>query len=108
MPDRSPYAARLREIADALDAEFQPSDDVLTPHADTMAVISNRQTKRGQLNYAVPEVLQFQRRIRRCNADTDIPHGDIVALALDSWLRAKGYPPDSKDGRRKGLDVSGT
>lgn len=31
---------------------------------------------------------------RRCDADTDIPHGDIVALALDAWLRAKGYPPD--------------
>ena len=107
MSDRSPYAARLREIADALDAEFQPRDDVLTPHADTMNVISNRHTKRGQLNYAVPEVLQFQRRIRRCNADTDIPHGDIVALALDSWLRAKGYPPDSKDESRMGLDVSG-
>ncbi|MET9973125.1 hypothetical protein ABZZ80_46605 [Streptomyces sp. NPDC006356] len=67
---------------------------------------SKRQTKRGQLNYAVPEVLQLQRRIRRCNADTDIPHGDIVALALDSWLRSRGYPPDSKDERRKGLDVS--
>ncbi|MDQ0773060.1 hypothetical protein QF026_001526 [Streptomyces aurantiacus] len=103
MTDRSPYAARLREIADALDTEF----DVLMPHADTMDVISNRHTKRGQLNYAVPEVLQFQRRIRRCNADTDIPHGDIVALALDSWLRAKGYPPDSKEERRMGLDVSG-
>ncbi|MFJ9151636.1 hypothetical protein ACIRP7_27070 [Streptomyces sp. NPDC102270] len=93
MLDHSPYARRLREIADALDAEFQPTDDALTPHPDTLNVIKDRHTKRGQLNHAVPEVLQFQRRIRRCNADTDIPHGDIVALALDAWLRAKGYPP---------------
>jgi hypothetical protein len=96
VPDHSPYARRLREIADALDTGFQPTDDALTPHPDTLSVIRDRHTKRGQLNYAVPEVLQFQRRIRRCNADTDIPHGDIVALALDAWLRAKGYAPDLK------------
>ncbi|WP_171111869.1 MULTISPECIES: hypothetical protein [Streptomyces] len=45
-------------------------------------------------NYAVPDALQLQKRIRRYNADHDMPHGDIVALALDTWLRAKGYPPD--------------
>ncbi|MFJ9020318.1 hypothetical protein ACIRPU_10085 [Streptomyces sp. NPDC102259] len=59
-----------------------------------MQVIGNRHTKRGQFNYAVPDALQLQRRVRRYNADHDLPHGDIVALALDSWLRAKGYPPD--------------
>ncbi|MFG2725694.1 hypothetical protein [Streptomyces canus] len=93
MPDHSPYARRLREIADALDAECQPTDDVLTPHPDTLDVISNRHTKRGQLNYAVPEVLQLQRRILRYHADTGVPHGDIVALAIDTWLRTMGYPP---------------
>ncbi|MFI1044930.1 hypothetical protein ACH4U3_03805 [Streptomyces griseoruber] len=94
MPDHSHHARRLHEIADALDAEPQPSDDVLAPHPDTLDIIRNRHTKRGQLNHAVPEVLQFQRRIRRYSADTGVPHGDIVALALDTWLRAKGYPPD--------------
>ncbi|MEV6959579.1 hypothetical protein AB0M97_10315 [Streptomyces sp. NPDC051207] len=93
MPDHSLYAHRLREIADALDAEPQPPDDALTPHPDTLEVISNRHTKRGRLNYAVPEALELQRRIRRFHADTGIPHGDIVALAVDTWLRAKGYPP---------------
>ncbi|MFJ9562797.1 hypothetical protein ACIRQQ_22465 [Streptomyces fuscichromogenes] len=94
MPDHSPYARQLREIADALDAQCQPTDDdALTPHPDTLDIIRNRHTKRGQLNHAVPEVLQLQRRIRRYNADTDLPHGDIIALALDTWLRAKGYPP---------------
>ncbi|MFI6931551.1 hypothetical protein [Streptomyces sp. NPDC050287] len=94
MPNHSRHARLLREIADALDTEFQPSDDALTPHPDTLDIISNRHTKRGQLNYAVPDVLHLQRRIRRYNAETDIAHGDIVALALDTWLRAKGYPPD--------------
>ncbi|MFE3855148.1 hypothetical protein ACFXPN_28945 [Streptomyces griseorubiginosus] len=94
MPDHSLYARRLREIADALDAEPQQADDVLTPHPDTLDVIRNRHTKRGQFNHAVPEVLQLQRRIRRYHADHGIQHGDIIALALDTWLRAKGYPPD--------------
>ncbi len=49
---------------------------------------------RRMSNYAVPDALQLQKRIRRYNADHDMPHGDIVALALDTWLRAKGYPPD--------------
>jgi len=94
VPDHSRHVRILREIADVLDTEFQPADDALAPHPDTLDVIGNRHTKRGQINYAVPEVLQLQRRIRRCSAETDIPHGDIVALALDIWLRAKGYPPD--------------
>jgi hypothetical protein len=89
----SPHAQRLREIADALDAEFEPPNDALAPHPDTLALIANRHTKRRQLNYAVPEALHLQHRIRRYNTDTSTPHGDIVALALDTWLRAKGYPP---------------
>jgi hypothetical protein len=90
------YVGQLRAVADALEAQLEPETDPLSPHPDTLKVINSRHTKRGQLNYAVPDVLQLQRRIRRCNADTEIPHGDIVALALDAWLRAKGYPPDPK------------
>ncbi|ATL27349.1 hypothetical protein [Streptomyces formicae] len=94
MPDLSHHARRLRDIADALGAQSKPTDDPLTPHAETAAVIADRHIKRGQLNYAVPDILQLQRRIRRYNADHGTPHGDIVAIALDIWLRAKGYPPD--------------
>ncbi|WP_329544373.1 hypothetical protein OG548_06250 [Streptomyces sp. NBC_01356] len=81
-------------MADTLEAQSKPTDDPLTPHPDTLVVIGNRHIRRGQLNHAVPNILQLQRRIRRYNADHDVPHGDIVALALDTWLRAKGYPPD--------------
>ncbi|GAA1435030.1 hypothetical protein GCM10009601_60410 [Streptomyces thermospinosisporus] len=94
MPDLAHHARRLREMADALEAQSQPAEDPFTPHPNTLEIISNRHTKRGQLNYAVPDALQLQKRIRRYNADHDMPHGDIVALALDTWLRAKGYPPD--------------
>ncbi|MFD8736585.1 hypothetical protein ACFV06_16960 [Streptomyces sp. NPDC059618] len=94
MTDHAHYARRLRDIADALEANDVRTHDALTPHPDSLTIINNRQTKRGQLNYAVPEQLQLQRRIRRYNADTDLPHGDIVALALDIYLRSQGYPPD--------------
>ncbi|MGW2523779.1 hypothetical protein ACWC09_43715 [Streptomyces sp. NPDC001617] len=105
MPDLSHHARRLREVADALEAQSHPNDPV-SPHPDTMEIIGNRHTKRGQLNYAVPDVLQLQRRIRRCNADHDVPHGDIAALAFDAWLRANGYPPDLKPPERDAF-VSG-
>lgn len=103
MPDLSHHVRQLRDLADALEAQSQPTDKPFTPHPDTLEVVSNRHTKRGQLNYAVPDVLQLQRRIRRFNADHDMAHGDIVALALDSWLRAKGYPPDLKPPERDTL-----
>ncbi|MCX4579060.1 hypothetical protein ABT215_12285 [Streptomyces sp900105755] len=96
MPDLSHHARQLRELADALDAQSDPTDNPLAPHPDTLEVINGRHTSRGQINYAVPDALQLQRRIRRYHADHGIQHGDIVALALDAFLRAKGYPPDVK------------
>ncbi|WP_445517247.1 hypothetical protein [Streptomyces sp. NEAU-174] len=96
MADLSHHARQLRDMADALESRSDPTDDPFTPHPDTLEIISGRHTSRGQLNYAVPDLLQLQRRVRRYNADSDIAHGDIVALALDIFLRAKGYPPDLK------------
>ncbi|MET7696403.1 hypothetical protein [Streptomyces sp. NPDC005485] len=93
MPDHSHHVRQLRDLADALEAQSRPAGDPFTPHPDTLNIISNRHTTRGQLNYAVPEDLQLQRRIRRYNADSGLQHGDIVALALDVFLRAQGYPP---------------
>ncbi len=94
MPELDHHARRLREIADALEAQSSPAEDPYQIHPDSLALINSRTTKRSQLNYSVPEALQLQRRIRRYNADHDIQHGDIAAEALDTWLRAKGYPPD--------------
>ncbi|MGW3105760.1 hypothetical protein [Streptomyces sp. NPDC001100] len=96
MPDLSHHAHQLRAVADALEAQSDSSADPLAPHVDTLEIIKARHTSRGQINYAVPDDLQIQRRIRRYHADHGIQHGDIVALALDAFLRAKGYPPDLK------------
>ncbi|MEU1446397.1 hypothetical protein [Streptomyces mirabilis] len=94
MHDHAHLIRRLRDLADTLEAQSGPTDDPFAPHPDTESIIATRHTSRGQLNYAVPKALQLQRRIRRYNADSGIPHGDIVALALDAFLRAKGYPPE--------------
>ncbi|MGW3667169.1 hypothetical protein [Streptomyces sp. NPDC005141] len=94
MPDLSRHTRQLRELADALDAQSDLTDDPLVPHPGTLEVIGGRHTSRGQINYAVPNALQLQRRIRRYHADHGVQHGDIVAIALDTFLRAKGYPPD--------------
>lgn len=94
MPDLSHHARQLRELADALDAQSELTEDPLAPHPDTLEVVDGRHTSRGQINYAVPDALQLQRRIRRYHADHGMQHGDIVAIALDVFLRAKGYPPD--------------
>lgn len=93
MPDLSHHARQLRDLADLLEAQISHPEDPNDPHPDTHEILSGRHTHRGQLNYAVPDALQLQRRIRRYNADSGIPHGDIVALALDTYLRSKGYPP---------------
>ncbi|SEE79932.1 hypothetical protein SAMN05216489_08344 [Streptomyces sp. 3213] len=96
MPDLSQHARQLRTLADALDAQSDLIDAPLAPHPDTLEIINGRHTSRGQINYAVPDALQLQRRIRRYHADHDVQHGDIAAIALDAFLRAKGYPPDLK------------
>ncbi|QXE38072.1 hypothetical protein KQY30_31420 [Streptomyces sp. GMY02] len=94
MPDLSQHTRQLRTVADALEAQSDPANDSLALHPDTLEIINSRHSRRRQINYAVPDALQFQRRIRRHHADHGIQHGDIVALALDAFLRAKGYPPD--------------
>lgn len=93
MPDLSHHARLLRDIAATLDAQPLGDDDPLAPHPDTVRIINSRYTTRSQLNYSVPDALDLQRRVRRFNADHGIQHGDVVAEALDTWLRKRGYPP---------------
>jgi hypothetical protein len=96
VPDLSQHARQLRVVADALEAQSDPGDDPLATHPDTLEIVNGRRVSRRQINYAVPVDLQLQRRIRHYHADHGIQHGDIVALALDAFLRAKGYPPEGK------------
>jgi hypothetical protein len=87
--------ASLRAIADELETEAsgEAGSDPYEPHPDTLRIIESRGTKRGQFNYSVPQELDLQRRIRRYHVEHGTQHGDVVALALDSWLRAQGFPP---------------
>lgn len=101
MVDRAWQVAKLREVADALEAEGEvdEADDPYAPHPDTVRMLEARSTTRSQLNYSVPEGLELQRRIRRYHVEHGTQHGDVVALALDSWLRAKGFPPPAPKAR---------
>lgn len=65
MPDLPSRVSQLRNLADALEAQSEATADPFTPHPDTVDVVNNRHTKRGQLNSAVPDALQLQRHIRR-------------------------------------------
>ncbi|WP_416974647.1 hypothetical protein [Streptomyces sp. 4F14] len=102
MPDFSHHARQLRAVADALEAQSDQTGGLLLPHPDTLKILNGRHTTRGQINYAVPDALQIQRRVRRFHADHGMQHGDVVALALDVFLRAQGYPPDLTPPREEG------
>ncbi|HEY8982079.1 MAG TPA: hypothetical protein VIU15_21140 [Streptomyces sp.] len=50
--------------------------------------------KRESLDSSVPAVLRLKKRMKRFALDNeidDLPIGDIVAVALDEWLNARGY-----------------
>ncbi|MBY8887225.1 hypothetical protein K7472_20580 [Streptomyces sp. PTM05] len=96
MRDISRQVKQLRDIARALEEQQALTEDPLSVHPETQGLLNSRHTKRGQFNYAVPIDLALQRRVRQYHADHEVPHGDIVAMALDAWLRAKGYPPPKR------------
>ncbi|WP_189326033.1 hypothetical protein [Streptomyces flaveus] len=64
---------------------------------DTAVILNQRIIARESLDSSVPAALKLKKRIKRFALDNELDHlpiGDIVALALDTFLRAKGYPPD--------------
>lgn len=95
MRDGAALAAQLQAIAAQVEAiSAQQPDDQFTTHPDTQQVLDRRTEPRRQLNYSVPETLGLQRRLRYYAAATEQKPGDVMAVALDLYLRAKGYPPD--------------
>jgi hypothetical protein len=105
VPSNDGIADRLRELALAIDSMEEYAGDSsawLAPHADTQRLLDTRRVDREQLNYAVPTALDLKQRVNAYNAEHGNPGaGNLVAGALDSWLRAQGYPPDLDGGKGK-------
>ncbi|MQS17412.1 hypothetical protein F7Q99_35830 [Streptomyces kaniharaensis] len=97
MASKVKVADRLRELAravEAMDEYAQDSDAWLSPHPATRHLIERRGVSREQLNYSVPSDLDLKTRVNTYNAEHGNPGaGNVVAAALDAWLRAHGYPP---------------
>ncbi|MEW2302083.1 hypothetical protein AB0958_19255 [Streptomyces sp. NPDC006655] len=100
MTDLSSQVSRLRRIADELESvSGEEEGDPLAPHPWTLQLVDSRGTERGQLNYRTPEALELRKRIQRYAVEHDMQPGDVAALALDYWLRARGFPPSSQPDR---------
>jgi len=83
-PDEGPSAG-----TPPTDGPGRPAD---IPEAS--AVLNQRVIKRESLDSSVPAVLRLKKRMKRFALDNeidDLPIGDIVAVALDEWLNARGY-----------------
>ncbi|WP_079053308.1 hypothetical protein [Streptomyces phaeochromogenes] len=61
---------------------------------ETAVVLNQRIITRESLDSSVPAALKLKRRIKRFALDNELDHlptGDIVAVALDEWLTARGF-----------------
>ncbi|MFG2785194.1 hypothetical protein ACGFY7_46210 [Streptomyces prunicolor] len=60
-----------------------------------VAVVLNRRViARESLDSSVPAALKLKKRIKRFALDNELDHlpiGDIVSVALDEWLTARGF-----------------
>ncbi|MEW2325292.1 hypothetical protein AB0926_30075 [Streptomyces griseoincarnatus] len=61
---------------------------------NTAAVLNQRIITRESLDSSVPTALKLKKRIKRFALDNELDHlpiGDIVSVALDEWLTARGF-----------------
>jgi len=61
---------------------------------ETAAVLNQRIITRESLDSSVPAALKLKKRIKRFALDNELdrlPIGDIVSVALDEWLTARGF-----------------
>ena len=61
---------------------------------ETAVVLNQRIIARESLDASVPSALRLKRRIKRFALDNELDHlpmGDIVSVALDEWLTARGF-----------------
>lgn len=61
---------------------------------ETAVVLNQRSIARESLDSSVPTALKLKKRIKRFALDNELDHlpiGDIVSVALDEWLTARGF-----------------
>ncbi|MFF8358748.1 hypothetical protein ACF063_35405 [Streptomyces chartreusis] len=60
----------------------------------TAVILNQRIIARESLDSSVPAALKLKKRIKRFALDNELDHlpiGDIVSVALDEWLTARGF-----------------
>ncbi|NBM16215.1 hypothetical protein [Streptomyces sp. GC420] len=61
---------------------------------EVAVVLNQRIITRESLDSSVPAALRLKKRIKRFALDNELDHlpiGDIVSVALDEWLTARGF-----------------
>ncbi|KUO16212.1 hypothetical protein AQJ91_36910 [Streptomyces dysideae] len=61
---------------------------------EVSVVLNQRIIARESLDSSVPAALKLKKRIKRFALDNELDHlpiGDIVSVALDEWLSARGF-----------------
>lgn len=61
---------------------------------ETAVILNQRIIARESLDSSVPTALKLKKRIKRFALDNELDHlpiGDIVSVALDEWLTARGF-----------------
>ncbi|MFJ2567803.1 hypothetical protein ACIO02_33545 [Streptomyces sp. NPDC087568] len=61
---------------------------------ETALILNQRIITRESLDSSVPAALKLKKRIKRFALDNELDHlpiGDIVSVALDEWLTARGF-----------------
>ncbi|WP_105970035.1 hypothetical protein [Streptomyces geranii] len=61
---------------------------------ETAVVLNQRIITRESLDSSIPAELRLKRRLKRFALDNELDHlpiGDIVSVALDEWLTARGF-----------------
>ncbi|MEU1268487.1 hypothetical protein [Streptomyces sp. NPDC005799] len=61
---------------------------------ETAVILNQRIITRESLDSSVPAALKLKKRIKRFALDNELDHlpiGDIVSVALDEWLTARGF-----------------
>ncbi|MET7780163.1 hypothetical protein ACFYTG_49315 [Streptomyces mirabilis] len=61
---------------------------------EAAVVLNQRIIARESLDSSVPAALKLKKRLKRFALDNELDHlpiGDIVSVALDEWLTARGF-----------------